>query len=88
MWQKCPVCEGKGRAPGGFYGDTGQLTVGEKCRTCKGKGVLLVPHPEPIYAKGTHWIPSDTTMNFTVHSASPIDVEQVVRRLQEVEAQR
>lgn len=42
---KCPVCEGKGIVPGGFYnslpGCTGTTaSVTEYCRSCNGQGVL------------------------------------------------
>lgn len=38
---RCPVCEGRGSVPAGFYSAglaTG--TNGEQCRACKGEGVL------------------------------------------------
>lgn len=48
---KCPVCDGRGNVPFGFYeaGWTGHYTTGTKpipvedCRTCNGKGVLWEP---------------------------------------------
>lgn len=43
---RCPVCEGKGRAPNGFYAaigveswSTSDITP-EQCRACAGTGVL------------------------------------------------
>jgi DnaJ-class molecular chaperone len=44
--QKCPVCEGRGIVPHGFYSyPAGQQfsstdTTPEKCRTCDGGGVV------------------------------------------------
>lgn len=42
--QCCPVCEGRGNVPAGFYGrmvsSTG--TGPETCQTCDGKGILKV----------------------------------------------
>jgi hypothetical protein len=40
--QKCPVCDGKGTIPIGFYSD---IAVGgdmqePTCRTCKGDGIV------------------------------------------------
>ncbi len=41
----CPVCQGKGLVPKGFYNaynlssNTGEQ---ENCRTCEGKGMILV----------------------------------------------
>ncbi len=46
-WQICPVCEGRGIVPNGFYlYPTGQTFVSssaspEKCRTCDGKGIII-----------------------------------------------
>ena len=43
-WQKCPVCEGCGLLPIGFYNPYGQSATNslepEKCRTCDGKGII------------------------------------------------
>ena len=39
----CPVCQGKGLLPHDFYPDnagTGNESV--KCRSCEGKGIILV----------------------------------------------
>ena len=33
----CPICEGRGKVPKGFYPDNTEETT---CRTCKGDGVL------------------------------------------------
>lgn len=39
----CPVCCGTGRVISGFYGDTRHVsTNGEKCRSCDGKGYLII----------------------------------------------
>jgi DnaJ-class molecular chaperone len=45
-WQKCPICEGHGFVPGGFYYTTpysqGYSSVStEQCRTCLGTGKIL-----------------------------------------------
>lgn len=42
---RCPVCEGRGLLPCGFYatggnGSISNSTADEKCRTCKGKGIV------------------------------------------------
>jgi len=41
---KCPVCEGSGIVPSGFYLKTGDSwtsnTTSEKCRACDGKGII------------------------------------------------
>lgn len=42
-WVKCPVCEGKGLVPAGFYNISSApvpRTSPEQCRTCAGTGVL------------------------------------------------
>lgn len=39
--QCCPVCQGKGSHPGGFYGYSGSLNS-EECRTCASSGLLKV----------------------------------------------
>ena len=46
---KCPVCDGHGIVPGGFYLSTNQYSVSnytssnytsEICRACNGKGII------------------------------------------------
>jgi hypothetical protein len=41
---KCPVCEGRGIVPGGFYNSLGNTwfadTISETCRSCNGKGII------------------------------------------------
>jgi hypothetical protein len=41
---KCPVCEGRGIVPGGFYNSLSNtwlaITVSEPCRSCKGEGIV------------------------------------------------
>lgn len=48
---KCPICEGCGIVPGGFYSVAyGQIegyvssTTQEKCRTCEGRGIVYVSY--------------------------------------------
>jgi hypothetical protein len=38
----CPVCQGRGCVPAGFYGDEVDGTGLEMCRTCEGAGLLRV----------------------------------------------
>lgn len=45
---KCPVCNGNGIAPNGFYNQTSgdwstTDATPEKCRTCDGTGVVWEP---------------------------------------------
>ena len=50
--QRCPVCMGKGLVPNNFYattsgiGSTTQTYLPEKCRTCNGAGVIILPYPK------------------------------------------
>lgn len=42
---KCPVCNGKGIVPTGFYNSLSgyyisSTTVSEKCRSCNGTGII------------------------------------------------
>lgn len=42
---RCPVCNGRGTVPNGFYRSTGDVIVSyttepEVCRTCSGKGIV------------------------------------------------
>jgi hypothetical protein len=44
-YEKCPICEGRGIVPGGFYsslpGCSGvTASVTEYCRTCNGRGIM------------------------------------------------
>ena len=43
----CPVCEGRGSVPPGFYspGTTYDVTQRETCRTCSGMGIVWAPGP-------------------------------------------
>lgn len=47
MPYKCPICNGSGIVPGGFYLSTGNFTVSDRttepCRACNGTGVLWGP---------------------------------------------
>lgn len=46
---KCPVCDGKGRVPHGFYAMSNYVTpdstsigaCGEVCRSCYGTGIII-----------------------------------------------
>lgn len=43
----CPVCMGRGFVSGGFYSSVGQTwvsstTLPEECRSCQGKGYIIV----------------------------------------------
>lgn len=40
--QRCPVCEGRGNVPAGFYSRlaVGTDTTPETCQTCDGKSIL------------------------------------------------
>lgn len=55
---KCPICEGKGKVPAGFYPDESPTVAGwVTCRTCKGSGVLWgfqgdPPQPYKITLQG------------------------------------
>lgn len=40
---KCPVCDGKGKMPMGFYREG----MAEECRSCEGRGLVWPPQPEP-----------------------------------------
>lgn len=60
-YQKCPICEGRGIVPKGFYASLRRLSKkeSEQCRLCTGHGAILivdivwqtvtiVPHTEPF----------------------------------------
>lgn len=51
---RCPVCEGKGIVPQGFYDNiTGMGSWGcaitEKCRACDGKGIIYSFALDPVW---------------------------------------
>lgn len=70
---KCPVCNGRGTVPPGFYDDGTTTDVRQTCRACGGKGVIIVPEPSiypsckparrPIYPP---WGPSPTPRPFPI----------------------
>jgi|GEM_PF-6092034 len=45
--QLCPVCTGSGIVDGGFYNRTSETWISsggtEKCRSCDGRGYVIVP---------------------------------------------
>ena len=45
--ERCPVCEGRGTVPSGFYDrerpDSKTLHPTEPCRSCAGRGVFVLP---------------------------------------------
>ena len=61
-YQKCPVCEGRGNVPDGFYARQPPLAVTvpqtEPCRACGGRGLLFaiseIPQP-PMWPP--QWVP-------------------------------
>ena len=43
--QRCPVCEGRGTMPGGFYARSSCVSIDAKleiCKSCNGKGYIRV----------------------------------------------
>ncbi len=47
MTEKCPVCNGRGIVPGGFYSfssirNTDASNLSETCRSCNGKGYIIM----------------------------------------------
>lgn len=76
MWQKCPVCEGRGEMQASFY-DGAQADIGavQKCKSCEGKGILFAPegggspvylsypvyYPNPPYYRYCEWPPYPQT---------------------------
>ena len=50
--QVCPVCDGKGTVPGGFYPGEGDTSASRQtCRSCKGRGIVFCSEgflPQPI----------------------------------------
>ena len=51
---RCPVCNGKGIVPAGFYsyGNASTGTVDETCRSCKGSGYIVLPEDNMPEIKG------------------------------------
>lgn len=53
----CPVCGGKGIVPNGFYIAVGTpyysttSTAPETCRSCGGKGIIIVPDSVPSFGE-------------------------------------
>lgn len=62
---KCPVCNGKGQVPSGFYNVhvpgvvfTSTTNVSETCRSCGGSGIIYGSSPAPY--RPLPEIPRDT----------------------------
>jgi len=54
MWQKCPICDGRGIVSGGYFDSPGYIDeqgnrlwvsdhAVEMCRVCGGKGIIESP---------------------------------------------
>ena len=57
LQQKCPICEGHGNVPGGFYNALpnspwSSTNVSETCRNCAGSGVVYVYQGNQIINEG------------------------------------
>ncbi len=51
---RCPVCDGKGTMPAGFYGRGGAWPADDECKACGGDGIVWgkesTPYiPTPFY---------------------------------------
>lgn len=50
---KCPICEGRGVVPGGFYSATTDCwswnTTQETCRQCGGTGIIWADENGPLF---------------------------------------
>ena len=57
--EKCPICEGKTTMPGSFYED-GATDKRVECRSCTGKGYIVLPEQTAIEIKSdpVHVVPS------------------------------
>ena len=56
----CPVCEGRGTVPEGFYDGPFQEREGqEKCKSCDGTGVIMT-EPPVVYPPAICPCPSET----------------------------
>lgn len=87
--QKCPVCEGKGKVPPGFYPD-GNQSKWQECHACGGRGIVYgyavdpvpyvpapVPMPRPIpypYVPVRPWQPPYWAYTSGTTVKPPVDV--------------
>ena len=56
----CPVCNGNGLVPNGFYTQTTGMwstadTTPETCQSCGGTGYLVVPEDSEEHPVSTDW---------------------------------
>ena len=62
LWQKCPICDGKGIVSGGYFGNPGYIdengyshwaagNAAETCKVCGGTGLIETPEQDtpPCY---------------------------------------
>ncbi|MFA5238252.1 MAG: hypothetical protein WC476_00910 [Phycisphaerae bacterium] len=82
-WEICPVCNGRGLVPAGFYNVGSKIdytyrgtTTGcsspkpETCRTCKGRGVLYSYNHIPKYDYETVSVkcnPNNPKFDYTIY---------------------
>lgn len=57
MVERCPVCNGKGIVQNGFYSSVTGYTIStttafETCRSCYGKGYIIIPDYSDLYYEG------------------------------------
>ena len=54
IWQKCPICDGRGLVSGGYFDSPGYIdeqgnrqwtasNAAEMCRVCQGQGIIQTP---------------------------------------------
>lgn len=57
---KCPVCEGRGTVPCGFYSSGSNNTGPERCRSCGETGFLWGPLLDPYSPADMRYYPNGT----------------------------
>lgn len=75
-WQKCPICEGRGNVPQGFYARQPSLPTTappllEPCRSCDGKGVLQEAHALPTLGRDPMLVPYGPGFQPPIHVTVP-----------------
>ena len=62
--RRCPICDGTGKVPVGFYGEQGTDASMPYCKSCQGTGIVwdysvCAPYNPPTYYGGTVIFPTD-----------------------------
>jgi len=81
---KCPICNGTGNVPGGFYesvgdGEWASTRLADECRKCEGKGIIWSESESAPCLKKKLLIDFETKLRDKQVDIDP-DIQEVINR--------